>query len=86
MLLLTSPRLSSAHGLQEVTTKEPKESFLLALGFCLSELAQLLNCEQFPLFINLGKVSSTTHFLPTVSHVLRIEFNAKLNAYYVYTI
>jgi hypothetical protein len=43
------------------------------------ELAQLLNYEQFPSFLNLGKVSSTTHFFPVVSHVLYLEFNAKLN-------
>ena len=50
VLLLTSPRSSSAHRLPK-GAKEPKESLLLALGFRPPELAQLLNCEQFPLLV-----------------------------------
>ena len=71
------PTVKPTQGLQELA-KEPKESLHLTLGFHRPELAQLLNCEQFfPCFLNLGHISSSTHFLPAVSHVLRLEFNAK---------
>ena len=62
---------------------QKKASFLRLVSARLSlHSSSIVN--NFP-SLNLGKVSSTTHFLAAVSHVLCFEFNAKLDAY-VYTV